>query len=158
MGESLNHIIIYTDGACSGNPGPGGYGVVLLANGHRKELTGGYRLTTNNRMELTAAIEGLRALKARCEVTLYTDSRYLADAVMKGWARRWRENGWKRNRKDPALNPDLWERLLDLCDRHKVRFVWVQGHTGDTENERCDALSVEAALRDNLPPDSGYDG
>jgi len=109
-------------------------------------------------MELTAAIEGLRALKTRCAVTLYTDSRYIADAVMKGWARKWRANGWMRNRKDRALNPDLWERLLDLCERHDVTFAWVQGHSGNSENERCDLLSVEASRRDDLPPDPGYDG
>lgn len=156
--EQRRKVIIYTDGACSGNPGPGGYGVVFLASGHRRELSGGRCLTTNNRMELTAAIEGLRALKTRCAVTLYTDSRYIADAVMKGWARKWRANGWMRNRKDRALNPDLWERLLDLCERHDVTFAWVQGHSGNSENERCDLLSVEASRRDDLPPDPGYDG
>jgi len=158
MNVLLKHVTIYTDGACSGNPGPGGWGVVLLHNGHRRELSGGYSLTTNNRMELYAAIEGLRALKTRCAVTLYTDSRYIADAVMKGWVGRWQANGWKRNRKDRALNPDLWERLLDLCECHDVTFTWVQGHSGNSENERCNLLSVKASRRKDLPPDPGYEG
>ncbi len=149
-------VTIYTDGGCLGNPGPGGYGVVLLYKGSRKELSGGYRLTTNNRMELMAAIKGLEALKEPCAVTLYTDSRYLADAMTKGWARRWQANGWRRNRKEKALNPDLWERLLALCGRHEVRFVWVKGHAGVRENERCDELSQKAARRPDLPADPGY--
>ncbi len=150
-------VTIYTDGGCLGNPGPGGYGVVLLYNGHRKELSGGYRLTTNNRMELLAAIKGLEALKEPCAVTLYTDSRYLADAMRKGWAKRWQANGWRRNRKEKALNPDLWQRLLALCDRHEVEFVWVKGHAGVQENERCDALSQAAARQPDLPADPGYE-
>lgn len=150
-------VTIYTDGACIGNPGPGGYGTVLLHGSHRKELSGGYRLTTNNRMELIAAIVGLRALTSACAVTLHTDSLYLRNAMVKGWAKRWRANGWKRNKKDRALNPDLWEQLLDLCDRHRVKFVWVQGHAGDLENERCDQLAAASARRDNLPPDTGYE-
>jgi len=116
-------VTIYTDGACLGNPGPGGYGVVLLYNDHRKEISGGFRLTTNNRMEIYAAIAGLSALNCSCEVTLFTDSRYLADAMNKGWVRRWKANGWMRNNRDKALNVDLWERLLELCERHKVKFV-----------------------------------
>jgi ribonuclease HI len=151
------HVTIYTDGACIGNPGPGGYGVVLLYGGHRRELSGGFRLTTNNRMEMTAAIVGLQALKTPCRVTLYSDSKYLVDAVTLGWARRWRENGWKRSRKERAVNPDLWAQLLDLCALHDVSLQWVRGHAGNIENERCDQLATEAARQPNLPPDPGYD-
>jgi ribonuclease HI len=157
MTDQLKHVTIYTDGACSGNPGHGGYGVVLIYGGRRKELSGGYRLTTNNRMELMGAIAGLRALRGRCRVTLYTDSQYVADAMNKGWAQRWRDNGWMRNRKDPAVNPDLWEELLTLCTFHEVAFIWVRGHAGNPENERCDALSVQASQGADLLPDSGYE-
>lgn len=157
MSQELKPVIIYTDGACIGNPGPGGYGVVLLYRNHRQELSGGFRLTTNNRMELTAAIVGLRALKTRCAVTLHTDSRYLVDAITKGWAERWRANGWWRNKKERALNPDLWEQLLDLCAWHQVKFVWVRGHAGDPENERCDQLARQAAQGPDLPPDEDYE-
>ncbi len=150
-------VTIYTDGSALGNPGPGGYGVILSYNGHRKELSGGFRHTTNNRMELRAAIEGLKALKEPCRVTVYTDSRYLVDAMEKGWARRWRARGWMRNGKERALNPDLWEELLRLCERHEVRFVWVRGHDGNVDNERCDSLAREAASRADLPPDEGYE-
>ena len=150
-------VTIYTDGACKGNPGPGGYGVILIAGKHRKELSGGYRRTTNNRMELLAAIVGLRTLKSPCTVTLHTDSKYVADALEKGWARKWRANGWMRTKTDRALNPDLWEELLALCERHRVRVVWVRGHAGHEENERCDELAVTAARQRNLPPDSGYE-
>ena len=150
-------ITLYTDGGALGNPGPGGYGAVLLYKSQRKELSGGFRRTTNNRMELMAVISGLESLKAPCRVTVYTDSRYVADAVEKGWAKRWRAAGWMRNKKDPALNPDLWERLLNLLDRHEVEFRWVKGHAGNRENERCDALTQEASHRPNLPPDTVYE-
>ncbi len=150
-------VIIYTDGACLGNPGSGGYGVVLLYSQHRKELSGGFRLTTNNRMEIMAAIVGLLALKTKCYVTLYTDSKYLVDAVMKGWAKRWQANGWKRNQKEKAKNPDLWQQLLDLCAQHEVKFVWVKGHAGNRENEYCDRLAVKAAQQKDLPTDPGYE-
>ena len=150
-------VTLYTDGGALGNPGPGGYGAVLIYRGHRKELSGGFRLTTNNRMEIMAAIAGLRALKGRCTVAVYTDSQYLANAVTRGWAKRWRANGWRRNKTDRALNPDLWQKLLDLCDRHAVTFSWVRGHAGTAENERCDRLSREAASKPDLPPDSGYE-
>ena len=150
-------VTIYTDGGALGNPGPGGYGVVMLSNQHRKELSGGYRLTTNNRMELTAVIRALESLNVRCAVTLYTDSRYVADAIEKGWAKKWRANGWMRTTKDKALNPDLWERLLELLEKHDVRVVWVRGHAGNPENERCDQLSVAAAHQSNLPPDEVYE-
>jgi ribonuclease HI len=155
--SDLKAVTIYTDGACIPNPGPGGYGVVLLYQGARKELSGGFRLTTNNRMEITAAVVGLEALKCPCNVTLYTDSRYLADSITLGWARRWRENGWMRGRKARARNHDLWDRLLEACAPHRVTFEWVRGHAGDPENERCDKLSVRAARGKNLPPDIGYE-
>ncbi len=154
----MKEVALYTDGACSGNPGPGGFGVVLLYGEHRKELCGGYRRTTNNRMELLAVIKGLEALKGKCKVTLYSDSKYVLDALTKGWARRWRENGWRRNSKgEPAVNPDLWTRLLELCDGHEMRYQWVKGHAGDPENERCDALSTAALARPNLPADDEYE-
>ncbi len=138
----LKSVEIYTDGACSGNPGPGGYGVVLKYGNVRKELSGGEKETTNNRMELTAAIVGLDALKEPCNVTLYSDSKYLIDAINCGWAVKWRENGWKRNKKEPALNPDLWEKILNLLEKHNVELVWVKGHAGHPENERCDKMAV----------------
>lgn len=136
-------VEIFTDGACSGNPGPGGYGVILRYKGINKELSGGEACTTNNRMELTAVITGLSALKESCCVTLYSDSKYIIDAIQKGWAKKWQTNGWMRNKKDPALNPDLWEKLLHLLEQHEVNFVWVKGHAGHPENERCDRLAVE---------------
>lgn len=155
--SNLKYVVIYTDGACSGNPGPGGYGVVMLFGEHRKELSGGFRKTTNNRMELLGAIEGLRALKERCSVKLHTDSQYVVNAIEKGWAAKWRANGWMRNKKEKAVNPDLWEQLLTLCQQHKVEFVWVKGHAGNKENERCDVLAVAAAQQRNLPADEVYE-
>jgi ribonuclease HI len=149
-------VEIYTDGACSGNPGPGGYGVVLLHGTRRKELSGGYSLTTNNRMELMAAIVGLRALKQKCKVRLHSDSQYLVNAITKGWAETWRKNDWKRNRNEKALNPDLWAELMDLAEKHDVEFVWVPAHSGIPENERADRLSVKASQQPDLPPDPGY--
>ena len=137
----------FTDGACSGNPGPGGYGVILRYKGVSKELSGGEEQTTNNRMELTAVITGLSALKEPCAVTLYSESKYIIDAIQKGWAKKWRANGWMRNAKDPALNPDLWEKLLDLLEKHEVTFVWVKGHAGHPENERCDQLAVQESQK-----------
>lgn len=157
MSESLKEVTIYTDGACLGNPGAGGYGVVLLYSQHRKELSGGFCLTTNNRMEMMAAIVGLMALKMRCHVTLYTDSQYLVNAITKGWAQQWQKNGWRRNRKELAKNQDLWEQLLNLCSQHEIAFVWVRGHAGNLENEYCDRLAVSAAKQNNLPPDPGYE-
>lgn len=153
----LRKITIYTDGGCIGNPGPGGYGAVLLCDGHRKELSGGFRLTTNNRMETLAAIVALESLKTKCEVTLYSDSKYLVDAIMQGWAARWQTNGWHRNKKEKALNPDLWERLLELCKKHEIKFVWVKGHAGNIENERCDVLCKNAAYQVDLPVDKNYE-
>ncbi|NEP06308.1 MAG: ribonuclease HI [Okeania sp. SIO2C2] len=152
----MPEVTIYTDGACSGNPGPGGYGIVIITDKQRQELSGGYKLTTNNRMELMAAILGLQTLESACDVTLYTDSKYIVDAITKGWAKRWRANDWKRNKKDKAMNPDLWEKLLDLCNQHQVEFFWVRGHSGNIENERCDKLAVQASQQPNLPQDSGY--
>lgn len=138
----MKKVDIYTDGACSGNPGPGGYGAILKFGEHEKEISGGERLTTNNRMELTAVIEALKLLKEPCEVDLYTDSQYISNALTLGWAKKWRANGWMRNRKDKAINPDLWEELLDLCEIHKVNPIWVKGHDGHEYNERCDRLAV----------------
>ena len=152
------HVIIYTDGACHGNPGPGGYAAVLLYQGKRKEISGGYRNTTNNRMELMAAIKGLEALKTPCRVTLYSDSNYLVESMTKGWAKRWQANNWKRNKREYALNVDLWQRLLELCEAHDVEFKWTRGHVGTPENERCDALANEAARRPDLPEDPGANG
>jgi ribonuclease HI len=154
--ENAKHVTMYTDGACLGNPGPGGYGVILLYQGHKRELSGGYRKTTNNRMEIMAAIVGLEALKERCEVTLYSDSEYLVNAMSKGWIQRWQANGWKRNKREKVLNPDLWERLLRLCELHEVQFSWVKGHGGTPENVRCDQLAVQAAQQPDLPVDEGY--
>ena len=138
----MKHVDIYTDGACSGNPGPGGYGAVLVYNGKEKELQGGDPQTTNNRMELTAVIEALRALKEPCSVTLTTDSKYVSDGITLGWAKSWRAKGWRKADGKPALNPELWEALLELLERHEVEFVWVKGHAGHPYNERCDALAV----------------
>ena len=154
--EQPRKVTIYTDGACVGNPGPGGYGVVLLYQGHRKELSQGYRETTNNRMEMRAAIAGLKMLKEGCRVTLYSDSAYLVKAMTEGWARKWRQNNWRRTRKEKALNPDLWEELLSLCDQHQVEFQWVKGHARSVENARCDQLAWEAAQQPDLPDDPGY--
>ncbi len=152
----LKEIAIYTDGGCVPNPGPGGYGVILIYGHRRKELSGGFRLTTNNRMELLAAIVGLETLKFPCKVKLYSDSRYLVDAVTKGWARRWQKNGWWRNKEKKAANIDLWEKLLALCDQHQVQFIWVKGHAGHPLNERCDELSMAALQQPDLPVDEGY--
>ena len=150
-------VTIYTDGSCLGNPGPGGYGVVLKFGEHRRELSGAYRRTTNNRMELMGPIKGLESLNQSCGVTLHSDSRYLVDSIEKGWAKRWRKNGWKRNKRDKAINPDLWKILLDLCEKHDVEFRWVRGHAGNPENERCDQLAVQAAQDNSLQLDEGYE-
>ena len=158
MSEQLPKIIIYTDGACTGNPGAGGYGAVLInGNGaNRQEISGGYKLTTNNRMEMMGVIAALKFLDMKSTVTLHSDSKYIVDAVIKGWAKKWQANGWKRNAKEMAKNPDLWQELLDLCKKHDVNFVWVRGHSGIPENERCDRLAVAAARKPNLPSDIGY--
>ncbi len=143
----MKHVDIFTDGACSGNPGPGGFGAILRFGAHEKELSQGFAETTNNRMELSGAIEALKLLKEPCEVTLYSDSQYLCNGINKGWAKKWQSNGWMRNKNEPALNSDLWEALLRLCGVHQVTVVWVKGHAGHPENERCDQLAVEAANR-----------
>ena len=150
----MKTVEIFTDGACSGNPGPGGYGVILRNAGRIKELSAGYRKTTNNRMELRAVITGMKALKEKCNVKIYSDSKYIVDAVRQGWAKRWQRNNWYRNKNEKALNPDLWQELLDLIDRHQVEFIWVKGHAGHQENERCDELAVAAAAGKNLLEDS----
>ena len=143
----MKHVNVYTDGACSGNPGPGGWGAVLEYNGQRREMSGGERETTNNRMELTGVIEALRAPKEPCDVTLVSDSKYVIDALTKGWARSWRARGWVKSDKKPALNSDLWAVLLELCERHTVHCQWIKGHAGHPENERCDAMAVAEAAK-----------
>ncbi len=138
----MKKVEIFTDGACSGNPGPGGWGAILRYNGTEKELSGGENNTTNNRMELTAVISALKALKMPCEVTVTTDSKYVFDSITKGWVYSWQKNGWRKADKKPALNPDLWTELLKLLETHKVTFNWVKGHNEHPENERCDRLAV----------------
>ena len=150
-------VIVHTDGSAIGNPGPGGYGVVLSWGEKRKELSGGYRRTTNNRMEILAVIKALEALTRPCKVTLYSDSRYVVDAMAKGWALKWRAKGWMRNKNERALNPDLWERLLHVAEGHEMDFQWVRGHAGDLGNERADRLAVSAAQGSDLPPDEVYE-
>lgn len=140
----MKNIEIYTDGACSGNPGPGGWGAILRYNGREKELSGGEKVTTNNRMELTAVIEALRALKEPCVIELYSDSKYVIDALSKGWAVGWQKRGWIKSDKKPALNPELWAELLALCARHEVHCHWVKGHAENEFNNRCDRLAVAA--------------
>ena len=138
----METVEIFTDGACSGNPGPGGWGVILRMGTHVKELSGGEHDTTNNRMELTAVIKGLEALKRPCHVIITTDSKYVCDSISKGWARSWKKNGWVKSDKKPALNADLWARTLELLDIHEVELRWIKGHAGYPENERCDELAV----------------
>ena len=138
----MKEVTIFTDGACSGNPGPGGWAAILTYKGNEMELAGGLPLTTNNQMELIAAIEGLRALKEPCKVNLYSDSKYMIDSVQKGWVYNWKNNGWRKADKKPALNKELWQDLLDQLERHEVTFFWVKGHAGHPENERCDKLAV----------------
>ncbi len=141
----MKRVEIFTDGACQGNPGPGGWGAVLRYNGTEKEISGGAPDTTNNRMELSGVIEALRLLKEPCEVILCSDSKYVCDAITKGWAKGWKRNGWRKADKKPALNTDLWETLLSLLEQHRVTVNWVKGHAGHPENERCDRLAVAAA-------------
>lgn len=145
----MKTVTIYTDGACSGNPGPGGWGAILSYNGREKELSGGERQTTNNRMELTAVISALEALREPCAVELYSDSKYVIDALSKGWAESWRKKNWIKSDKKPALNPDLWERLLGLTAVHTMRYHWVKGHADNEYNNRCDALAVAERDRQN---------
>ncbi|MBM6828358.1 ribonuclease HI [Anaerotignum lactatifermentans] len=152
----MKEVVIYTDGACSGNPGAGGYGAILMYGSARKELSAGYRLTTNNRMEVLAVIAALEALKEPCSVILYSDSKYVVDAIEKGWVTKWKANGWYRNKKEKASNVDLWERLLVQLERHKVRFQWVKGHADNPGNERCDELARAAIVSGDLQEDENY--
>lgn len=148
----MDEVTIYTDGACLGNPGPGGAGVILMAGAHKKEMSQGYRRTTNNRMELMAAIIGLSALKKPCVVSVWSDSKYLVESMEKGWVLRWKANQWKKKE-----NRDLWSQILDLCQMHEVTFIWVKGHADNPFNNRCDQLAVEAAEQDHLEIDAGYE-
>lgn len=141
----MKEVEIFTDGACQGNPGPGGWGAILRYQGHEKEISGGDPDTTNNRMELTAVITALELLKEPCKVTVYSDSQYVCNGITKGWAKGWKARGWKKADKSPALNPELWDKLLTQIDRHDVTMIWVKGHAGHPENERCDRLAVAAA-------------
>lgn len=141
----MKQVEIFTDGACKGNPGPGGWGAILRYKDNEKEISGGERETTNNRMELTAVIKAFALLKEPCKVTLYSDSQYICNALKLGWAKKWQQNNWMRNKKEPALNPELWKELLFLYDKHDVEVIWVKGHAGHPENERCDQLAVSAA-------------
>ena len=143
----MKNIELFTDGACSGNPGPGGWGAILRWNGHEKTLSGGEKHTTNNRMELSAVSAGLKQLKEPCQVVLCSDSKYVCDAISKGWAQKWKQNGWRKGDKSPALNSDLWEELLGLLEIHSVSIHWVRGHAGHPENERCDAMAVAEAAK-----------
>jgi len=152
----MKEVTIYTDGACSGNPGKGGYGVILSYMGRHKELSQGYECTTNNRMELLAAITGLEALTEPCKVKLWSDSKYLIDAINKNWIMSWQKNGWKNSKKEPVKNRELFERLIELLKIHQVELCWVKGHDGHVENERCDFLATSAAKSENLLTDDGY--
>ena len=156
MKAESKRVVVFTDGACTGNPGPGGYAVILQFGEHRRELSGGFRRTTNNRMELIAAIKALEALKEPCAVTLFSDSAYVVNSIAKGWARGWRAKGWRRAGKT-VPNWDLWHQLLELCARHQLDAQWVEGHAGHAENERCDELAVLAAGGQGLPVDAGYE-
>lgn len=144
----MKEVTLYTDGACSGNPGKGGWGAILIYKDYKKEMSGGEKDTTNNKMELTAAIEGLSALKEPCRVKLYSDSKYLIDGITKGWARSWRAKNWKKSDGKPALNVELWEKILELDEYHEIEYIWVKGHAGNPYNERCDRLAV--AYYENL--------
>lgn len=152
----MKNVSIYTDGAAKGNPGTGGYGVLLVHNKHRRELSGGFQRTTNNRMELLAAITGLESLKTPCRVSLHSDSRYLIDAMTKGWLRGWKSRGWTRANKQHLKNTDLWKRLEAATTPHEVAWHWVKGHAGHVENERCDTLADAATRIGQLPPDHGF--
>ena len=152
----MKEVTIYTDGACSGNPGAGGYGVVLMYGAAKKELSEGYEKTTNNRMELLAVIRGLEALKEPCRVNLYSDSKYVVDAIEKGWVVKWKQNGWMRNKKERASNVDLWEQLLMMLAKHQVKFIWVKGHADNPWNERCDELARMAIQKGDLKEDENY--
>ena len=151
------NVIIYTDGGSLGNPGPGGFAAVIIKGEKISEISGGYRLTTNNRMELMACISALESIKSQSSVILYSDSRYVVDAIAKGWAKRWQANSWMRNKTEPAKNSDLWQWLLDLCDQSSVDFKWIKGHTNNPGNERCDQLARQAAMSNKLPADESFE-
>jgi ribonuclease HI len=157
MTTDTKHVEAFTDGACLVNPGPGGYGVILRYRDREKQLAGGFRRTTNNRMELTGAIKALEALREPCRVTLISDSEYLVNGIGKEWAQNWRAKAWRRKGNTIVPNWDLWRRLLDLCEHHEVQLRWVKGHAGHVENERCDALAVAAAKGPDLEVDFGYE-
>lgn len=155
--EKLKNVIMYTDGACSGNPGPGGYGIILIYGKHKKEISGGFRLTTNNRMELLAATIGLETLNTKCHVTLYSDSKLLVEGLSKNWAIKWRSKGWKRKGNKHVQNPDLWERLLTAYEKHEVEIKWIKGHAGNWGNERSDKLALQAASQRELQIDEAFE-
>lgn len=154
----MKHVDIYTDGSCKSNPGPGGWCAILVYRGKEKQISGGSGSTTNNRMELTAVIEALSALKEPCEVTLTSDSKYVLDALINGWAKAWQANGWRKSNKSAALNPDLWEKLLSETKKHKIDYVWVKGHAGHPYNERCDKAAQEEASKFSSPADKTASG
>lgn len=156
MTNDKETVTIYTDGACLGNPGPGGWGAVLKFQGRRKEISGGFRKTTNNRMEMFAVIQALECLQRPSAVEVFTDSRYINDAVNKGWLKKWRRNGWRTAAREPVKNQDLWLRLDKLLQEHQVRFFWIRGHAGNPENEFCDKLAGQAAVTPGLPEDEPY--
>lgn len=155
--QETDDVFIYTDGSSLGNPGPGGYGVILSYIGHKKEISRGFRKTTNNRMEIKACISGLSALKKESKVTIFSDSKYVVDCMRQGWARQWKVNGWKRNKTEIAENADLWGQLLQLCDKHQVNFIWIKGHGGKPENERCDQLAQNASRSKSTEIDEVYE-
>ncbi|MDX1679094.1 MAG: ribonuclease HI [Akkermansiaceae bacterium] len=152
----MSQVTIYTDGACKGNPGPGGFGAVLLSGKHRKEISAGYRLTTNNRMELLAAITALELLQSPCKVELHSDSKYLVQAINDRWILGWQKRGWINSKKEPVKNQDLWQRLIRAMQAHKITWKWVKGHAGNQENERCDELANEAVAGSGLLEDEGF--
>ena len=153
----LRHVTIHTDGSCIGNPGPGGYAAILEYQGREMELSGGFRRTTNNRMEILAVIKGLEALTECCSVTVYSDSQYVVESIEKGRVKKWQANGWMRNKRERAVNDDLWKLLLSMLDKHNVEFRWVKGHAGNAGNIRADRLAVAAANGKDLPPDEEYE-
>jgi len=158
MAIEIKHVEIYTDGACSGNPGPGGYGAVIIYKNQRREISQGFKITTNNRMEILAVIEALKILNQPCNINLYSDSKYLIDAITKGWLDKWQKNNWHRNKKDLVLNIDLWKELLNLLELHNINFIWVKGHNSNKENEHCDFLARQAIKSHNLKIDKNYRG
>lgn len=152
----MKEVVIYTDGACKGNPGPGAFAAVLLSGAHRREIAAGYRLTTNNRMELLAAIRALELLREPCEVVVHSDSKYLVQAINDKWIDGWQKRGWKTANREPVKNQDLWQRLLAATGAHRITWKWVKGHAGNKENERCDQLANEAVVGKNLLDDEGF--